>query len=366
MSNSLASRLLKAAGKNEHATIMSESKVDYKEVVATTPVPIVNLMLSGHLDGGIVPGMQQLCGPSRHFKTMCALLMAKSYMDKFPDAVLIFGDSEMGAMKAFEVYGIDTTRVVHLPMTTVEQATVEFAKIIDDIQKDDHVFILLDSLSNLGSTSEVENALAGDLKADVGRRAKACAAFGRTVNSTVLSLKKIPFVLINSAYDPIGQGPGAESIPGGGAKIFLSCDAIYQISRAKSKDNKEDTKEVTGYKFTYKPLKSRFVKEGAKFELYVDFKHGIYKWSGLFDLAKECGIIISPSMGWYSINLLGYDKEQKLRKSVIDGDDKFFEQLIKNETFKEYCFQKFSLESGHMFQEETIDPSTGEIIKLID
>ena len=64
--------------------------------MTTTSVPMVNVALSGSMDGGLSPGLTVLAGPSKHFKTSFALLMAGAYMDKHPNAVMLFYDSEFG------------------------------------------------------------------------------------------------------------------------------------------------------------------------------------------------------------------------------------------------------------------------------
>ena len=48
--------------------------------------------------------------------------MAKAYMDEHEDAVLLFYDSEFGSPQSyFEQFDIDTKRVLHTPITNVEE-----------------------------------------------------------------------------------------------------------------------------------------------------------------------------------------------------------------------------------------------------
>jgi hypothetical protein len=104
------------------SAILSESKFFKKKDMIPTSVPIINVALSGRLDGGLTPGITMWAGPSKHFKTAFSLLMAKSYMDKYEDAALLFYDSEFGTPQSyFDTFGIDTKRVVHTPLTDVEQ-----------------------------------------------------------------------------------------------------------------------------------------------------------------------------------------------------------------------------------------------------
>ena len=99
------------------SAILAKSKFFNNKDMIQTAVPIINVALSGKLDGGLTPGLTMWAGPSKHFKTAFSLLMAKSYMDKYPDAALLFYDSEFGTPQSyFDSFGIDTNRVLHTPL----------------------------------------------------------------------------------------------------------------------------------------------------------------------------------------------------------------------------------------------------------
>ena len=102
--------------------ILTESKFFNEKDLIQTSVPAVNVALSGKLDGGLTPGLTVFAGPSKHFKTAFAMLLAKAYLDKYDDGVVLFYDSEFGAPQSyFETFDIDTTRVVHSPISDIEQ-----------------------------------------------------------------------------------------------------------------------------------------------------------------------------------------------------------------------------------------------------
>ena len=93
--SSLLDKLKKNSSIKDSA-ILSKSKFFTEKDMVPTDVPMINVALSGKLDGGIIPGLTMWAGPSKHFKTAFSLLMAKAYMDKYKDAVLLFYDSEFG------------------------------------------------------------------------------------------------------------------------------------------------------------------------------------------------------------------------------------------------------------------------------
>ena len=99
---------LKKNSKVKETAILSESKLFSEREMVATSVPMINVALSGSLNGGLSPGMTVLAGPSKHFKTSFALLMAGAYMDKHKDAVMLFYDSEFGSPASyFENFGIN-------------------------------------------------------------------------------------------------------------------------------------------------------------------------------------------------------------------------------------------------------------------
>ena len=138
------------------SAILSESKFFKKKDMIPTSVPIINVALSGRLDGGLTPGITMWAGPSKHFKTAFSLLMAKSYMDKYEDAALLFYDSEFGTPQSyFDTFGIDTKRVVHTPLTDVEQLKFDIMQQLSNVERGDHLIIVIDSIGNLASKKEV-------------------------------------------------------------------------------------------------------------------------------------------------------------------------------------------------------------------
>ena len=125
------------------SAILSKSKFFNEKDVVPTSVPMINVALSGKLDGGIVPGLTMWAGPSKHFKTAFSLLMAKAYMDKYPEAVLLFYDSEFGTpIKYFETFGIDMDRVVHTPLTDIEQLKFDIMQQLQEVNRGDKLMML--------------------------------------------------------------------------------------------------------------------------------------------------------------------------------------------------------------------------------
>jgi RecA/RadA recombinase len=188
--------------------ILNNSKFFGTKDLIQTAVPALNVALSGRLDGGLTPGLTVFAGPSKHFKTAFSLLLAKSYLDKYDDAVVLFYDSEFGTPQAyFDTFNIDTSRVVHTPITDIEQLKHDVMQQMNGFERGDHVIVVVDSVGNLASKKEVDDALDGKSVADM-TRAKQMKSLFRMVTPH-LTIKDIPMVVVNHTYQEIGMFPKA-------------------------------------------------------------------------------------------------------------------------------------------------------------
>jgi RecA/RadA recombinase len=287
---------LKKNSKLKHTEILSKSKFFTDKDMITTNVPMINVALSGSIDGGLTPGLTVLAGPSKHFKTSFALLMASAYMKQYPDSIMLFYDSEFGSPQSyFESFDIDVDRVLHTPITNVEELKFDLVGQLEEISRDDKVIIVIDSIGNLASKKELDDAINEKSVADMSR-AKALKGLFR-MTTPYLTMKDIPLLAINHTYQEIGLFPKA--IVSGGTGIYYSASTIWILGR---RQNKTGT-EVTGYDFVINVEKSRYVKEKSKVPVTVTWEGGVERYSGLLEVGLVGGYVQKPSNGWYeSIN----------------------------------------------------------------
>ena len=326
-------------------SLLSESKFFNAKDMIQTPVPMLNVALSGRLDGGLTPGLTVFAGPSKHFKTAFALLLAKSYMEKYKDAVVLFYDSEFGSPQSyFESFGIETSRVLHTPVTDVEQLKHDSMQQLNNIERGDRVIFVVDSVGNLASKKEVEDTLTGKSVADMSR-AKQLKSLFRMITPH-LTIKDLPMVVVNHTYKEIGMFP--KDVVSGGTGVYYSADNIFIIGRQQEKD----TSGITGYNFIINIEKSRYVREKTKIAVEVSFEGGISKWSGLMDVALAGGFVTKPSNGWYSRK----DEDQKFRLKDTYTKE-FWLPIISSSDFQQYIETKFksagsNLMTGNLSEED--------------
>jgi len=343
---------LKKASTIKETSVLSKSKFFTDKDMIQTDVPIINVALSGNLDGGLTPGLTMFAGPSKHFKTAFALLMAKSYMKKYEDAVVLFYDSEFGTPQSyFDAFGIDTERVLHTPITDVEQLKHDIMNQLQNIEKDDKVIIVLDSIGNLASKKEVEDSIEGKSVADMSR-AKQMKSLFRMVTPH-LTIKDIPMIVVNHTYKEIGMFP--KDIVGGGTGSYYSADTIWILGRQQDKDGTE----IVGYNFIINVEKSRYVREKSKIPVTVSFGGGINKWSGLLDIALEGNFVSKPSNGWYAKVDQETGEVLEKKRFADTQTEEFWKDILADERFKEFVRKKYEITySSIMGETETLEEET--------
>ena len=320
--------------------ILSKSVFFAAKDMIQTSIPVVNVAFSGDLDGGFTPGLTMWAGPSKHFKTAFSLLMAKAYQDKYPDSVVLFYDSEFGTpQNYFTSFGIDMERVVHTPVTDVEQLKFDIMNQLQNIERGERIMIVVDSIGNLASKKEVEDALEQKSVGDM-TRAKQIKSLFRMVTPH-LTLKDIPMVVVNHTYKEIGLYP--KDIVGGGTGSYYSADNIYILGRQQEKDGAD----LIGYNFIINVEKSRYVREKAKIPVTVRFDGGISHYSGLLDMALESGHVTKPNVGWYAkVNTKTGEVEGKKWRLVDTECADFWASIMADPTFKQWVRNNYQFSAA--------------------
>ena len=328
---------LKKNSKIKTTEVLSESKFFTEKDMVSTNVPMVNVALSGSMDGGVTPGLTVLAGPSKHFKTSFALLMAGAYLEAKKDAVLLFYDSEFGSPQSyFEQFGIDTSRVLHTPITNVEELKFDLISQLEEMSREDDVIIVIDSIGNLASKKELEDTINEKSVADMSR-AKALKGLFRMC-TPYLAMKNIPMLAVNHTYKEIGLFP--KDIVGAGTGIYYSADTIWILGRRQEKQGTE----VVGYDFIINVEKSRYVKEKSKIPISVSWEGGVQQYSGLLDVALAGNYVAKPSNGWYCRvdTSTGELLDPKVRlKETLNAE--FWEPIFEFTDFKEFVTKQYKI-----------------------
>lgn len=343
--SSILDRMLKASSVG--ATVLSESAIFKKKDFIHTDLPILNIAFSGDIDGGMVSGLTIMAGESKTFKSATSLYCMKAYFDKYPDAIAVFYDTEFGITEDYiRSFGLDPARIIHIPVEHIEQLKFDFVKKLTEIKKGEHVFFLVDSIGQIASVKEVNDALDEKAVADMSR-AKALRSLLRMI-TIQLATKDLPCIMVNHVYTTM-ELYSKVVIPGG-TSVTYSANNIFVISKSQEKEGTD----LVGWNFTLNVHKSRFVREKAKLPFLVTYEGGIQKYSGLLDIALAGGFVIKPSNGWYQ--LVDIETGELIGGKVRAKDtqtDEFLGTLLTNQKFKEYVASKYKLAVGNQSDDDT-------------
>jgi len=249
----------------------------------------------------------------------------------------LFYDSEFGSPQAyFKQFGIDTDRVLHTPIANVEELKFDIVAQLEAIDKKDDVIIVIDSIGNLASKKELEDAMNEKSVADMSR-AKSLKGLFRMV-TPYLAMKSIPLLAINHTYKEIGLFP--KDIVSGGTGIMYSADNVWIVGRRQQKKGTE----IKGYDFIINVEKSRFVKEKSRVPISVTWEGGIDPYSGLLDVALVGGYVTKPSNGWYQ--RVDIETGECLGTKVREADTRkreFWDDMLADDGFKDFVRKGYQI-----------------------
>jgi RecA/RadA recombinase len=309
---------------NEYATLVADgTSGDFADSYIDTGSYIFNALLSGSLKGGLPSGkISAIAGESATGKTFFLMGIVKNFLDKNPDAGVIYFESESAITKQMIVdRGIDPNRMVMIAVTTVQEFRTQALKVLDSYLAQDEsdkrpLFMCLDSLGMLSTTKEVEDTADGKETRDMTRAQVLKAAF--RVLTLKLGRAKVPMVVTNHTYDVVGSMFPQKEM-GGGSGLKYAASSIIYLSKKKEKDGTE----VVGNIIHCKNHKSRLTIENKMVDVRLSYEKGLDQHYGLLDLALKYEIFKSVST---RIELP--DGTKTFGKTINNDPEKYFTEEI--------------------------------------
>ena len=327
--------IIKTTG-NEYAALVADG-IEGADVGAfyDTGSHIFNALLSGSIYGGLPANkITAIAGESATGKTFFVMGMVKSFLDANPDAGVLYFESESAITKQMVIdRGIDPTRMVIIPVTTVQEFRTQAIKVLDSyLAKNEAdrkpIMLCLDSLGMLSTTKEVEDTSDGKETRDMTRAQVLKAAF------RVLTLKLgrcgVPMVVTNHTYDSMGLFATKEM--GGGSGLKYAASSIIFLSKKKDKDGTD----VVGNIVHCKNHKSRLTIENKMVDVRLSYETGLDRYYGLLELAIKYGIF----------------KQMSTRIELPDGTTQFGKTINNNpeKYFTEEVMQLIDAAAGKEFK----------------
>ena len=330
-------QIIKETG-NEYASLVSEGvEAGDVDTFINTGSYMFNALLSGSIHGGIPSNkITALAGESATGKTFFVLGMVKHFLDNNPDAGVIYFESESAlTKKLIEDRGIDSERMIIMPVTTVQEFRTQSLTVLDKYIEQNEadrkpILMVLDSLGMLSTTKEVEDTADGKETRDMTRAQVLKAAF--RVLTLKLGRAKVPMVITNHTYDVVGAYMPMKEM-GGGSGLKYAASTIIYLSKKKEKEGTE----VVGNFIHCKTQKSRLSKENMMVDVRLRYDSGLDKYYGLLDLATKYGIFKQVST---RIELP--DGTKQYAKSIYADPEKYFTddilKQIDEAATKEYSY----------------------------
>ena len=310
--------IIKQTG-NEYASLASDGTGGDVDNFIDTGSYSFNALLSGSIYGGLPDSrITAIAGEAATGKTFFALGIVKAFLDKDPDAGVIYFESESAVSKSMvESRGIDSKRLVVMPVSTVQEFRTQSLSVLDKYIAQDKserkpIMFVLDSLGMLSTTKEMDDTAAGKETRDMTR--------SQIVKSTfrVLTLKLgqagVPMIMTNHTYDVIGSMFPQKEM-GGGSGLKYAASSIIYLGKRKDKDGTE----VVGNIIHCKNYKSRLTKENAQIDVKLTYKTGLDRHYGLLELGEEAGVFKKVSTRYEMP-----DGTKVFGKSINENPDKYF------------------------------------------
>lgn len=297
---------------------------------------IFNALVSGSLFGGLPSNkVTALAGESSTGKTFFALSVVRNFLAANPTGGVIYFESESAISRnMIEERGIDSKRMIIMPVATIEEFRTQACRILDKYvkePKDERVPMLfvLDSLGMLSTSKEMEDVANDKQVRDMTKSQLIKGAF--RVLTLKLGQAQVPMIVTNHTYDVIGSYVPMKEM-GGGTGLKYAASTIIYLGKKKEKDGTE----LVGNIIKCEAKKSRLTKEGSKVEtrLFYD-ERGLDKYYGLLELGEKYGVF--EKVG----NRIKIDGSSVYPKSILADPGKYFTEEVMNR-LEEAAQQEFS------------------------
>ena len=310
--------LLKATG-NEFATKVSDG-VEAGDVSSyvDTGSYILNALVSGDIYGGIPSNkITALAGETATGKTFFALGMVKQFLTDNPSGGVLYFESESALTKdMIESRGIDSQRMIILPVTTIQEFTHQAVKVVENHTEDKPLMMCLDSLGMLSTTKEVGDITEGKETKDMTRAQLVKGCF--RVLTLKLSKAGIPLLVTNHTYKQVGTMFPTD-VMGGGSGLQYAASTIIFLSKRKEKEGTD----VVGNVIHCKNFKSRLTKENKRVDVLLRYDQGLNRYYGLLELAEKYDIIKKVSTRYEMP-----DGTKVFGKQILSDPEKYFDNMI--------------------------------------
>jgi len=339
---------------NPEAAYLDENSLSTVKDWIDTGSMALNAIISGSIYGGVPMGrLTGFIGPESCGKTlMCNKVMANAQKKGMHIA---YFDTEGALDEATAArLGCDPSRIKHIPTEITESCRNQIVKFLDTVianKLHGKVLIVIDSLGNLITTQEKKKIDEGSDTPDMGNRAKALKSMMRAITHSAAKAN-CPVIFTNHIYeDPSQLHPSAIKKQAGGSGPLYMASVIVQMAKkaerssdSKNKDANTDvtplSKDINGLTLRALTTKNRFVPPYLETEMYLNFRTGLNKYSGLLEMCEGYEVLEKAGhRHTFNGEMLGFFKDWKTDINVWNKILPALEEKLKTKL----CFNNDSL-----------------------
>lgn len=234
-----------------------------------------------------------------------------------------------------QAVGVDTSpdKIMRISASMID----DVAKIIGDFITDykteyetlpreerPKILFVVDSLGMLLTPTDVAQFTGGDMKGDMGRKAKQLKALMTNITNMIGSLN-IGLAVTNHSYANQDQynGEGAQITSGGSGAIYSSSILVMMKKlKLKTDETGKKTTETHGIRAVCEVIKTRYAKPFERVEIEIPFSTGMDEYSGLFTYFKSKSLLEKSGKKHLYVDKGGnehlyYEKEYNNNKNGI-------------------------------------------------
>jgi RecA/RadA recombinase len=295
----------------------------------------LNYLISGSFTAGVPLGkVSILAGSPGAGKS----LVASGSIIKNAQAqgiYVILVDSENALDEAWlQAIGVDTSdeKLLKLNMAMINDVAKminDFVQQYRDIPIEDRpkVLFVIDSLGMLLTPTMIDQFAAGELKGDMGIKAKQLKAL--IINCVnMFGDLEIGMIATNHTYS--SQDKYTDDIISGGSGPLFAASIVVSMNPLKLKENEDGVKgsDVLGIRSKCKILKTRYNKPFEAVEVVIPWTTGIDPYSGLFDLFEKQKLIAKEGNRYVYADLSGIEHKH-WRKEYLTNSDGILDLIMK-------------------------------------
>jgi len=313
----------------------------------STGVMILNLCFSGNPLGGIKKGIvSQISADSSLGKSIIGLLLLKEAIRKGMDAFVIDTERTFDYRTA-EAMGIDTENLPILQTSNIAEIEHILETMKDNKTREEcyNTFCLFDSWGTLLSPDNMGHALAN-------KETKVMSLpVWKNELANLLHETGITTFVVNHIVTNTG-GFGDPTSVAGGKRLYYISNGIVMCNGTGSKYKVGD--EILGKIVQCCVKKGRDAVEFVKAEYMISHYGGLNPFYGLLDDAVGCGLITSPSAGYYTRPDYDTDGKKYREKDLytMENGIEFWKPILKDEVFLDFCKKKYTFVDREFFTKE--------------